>query len=692
MPLNKACTYGSLMLLDRIWYNTIDLEPNGWGLWSVRKLLRTHKLYGKMQFTLCLLAAIKINSVEIVRWLFDRFPDYGVRRTVVYEAASAGALEILQYFRANGTTIEGELEWMDDEEGWDEEIENWERGRWVRWGGSDAANAGLAGHAEVVKWMYETSANEDRNDYMSIDSAFMTGNMELASWLIDRIGMEPEGHEALHRAAAHGHVESLQWFQDRGLYIRFDAGTLIKAAEAGYLNVVRWIIDRDWNDEMLGTQVGLDEYKNDYNHGERTRLTYLTCLGGEASLAIHAAAVNGHIEVAKYLHAHVDMPLDCDEEREENRRLKKRITALLPRFTQDHNVERVSGKTMAVAAQNGFLDVVKWLYREYQGDPTINLFWFKGYIDEDVNVDFDEEGENCSIADVAAANGHLEVLQYLLQVGTENEEAREHKRRRTQKISDFAIREKLRSLAEQHSNEPTKPACTEAAMNGAATHGHLDVVRWLHDNGLGSCTVDAMDFAAQNGHLETVKWLHANRLEGCSTAAMDGAASGGYLDIVKWLHEHRSEGCTAAAMDKAARGGHLNVIKWLHENRTEGCTVAAMDGAAAYGELDTVKWLHRNRSEGCRELAMNGAAHEGHLHVLRWLFENRNEGFTAQAIDNASRFAQFETVLVLHNIAQQGLVTEIEIMEADASETLISDRYHDIVHAEFYRGNAINWQ
>ncbi|KAG2820683.1 hypothetical protein PC118_g12242 [Phytophthora cactorum] len=219
-PLNKACKYGSVTLLDRIWNCTVDLEPGGWGLWSVRKLLRTYKLYGKLQFTLCLLEAVKINKVDIVQWLFEHFPDYGVRRKVIYHAASAGALEILQYFRANGTVITNEEEEQEDDGEWDEEKENWERGRWVRWGGLDAAKAAIAGHSDVVKWMYETYAHT--------------------------------GHDALHGAAANGHVEPLQWLQERGEYTSWDAGTLFKAAEAGQLNVVRWIVNRDRNDGRVG--------------------------------------------------------------------------------------------------------------------------------------------------------------------------------------------------------------------------------------------------------------------------------------------------------------------------------------------------------------------------------------------------------------------------------------------------------
>ncbi|KAG3218221.1 hypothetical protein PC129_g10963 [Phytophthora cactorum] len=78
LPLAKACVFGSSKLLNRIWNSTVDLESNVRGVWSVRKLLqKAYKLYGKLQFTLCLLEAVKINNVEIIQWLFDRFPDYG---------------------------------------------------------------------------------------------------------------------------------------------------------------------------------------------------------------------------------------------------------------------------------------------------------------------------------------------------------------------------------------------------------------------------------------------------------------------------------------------------------------------------------------------------------------------------------------------------------------------------------------
>jgi hypothetical protein len=56
-------------------------------------------------------------------------------------------------------------------------------------------------------------------------------------------------------------------------------------------------------------------------------------------------------------------------------------------------------------------------------------------------------------------------------------------------------------------------------------------------------------------------------IEGCTTLAMDSACSYGHLDVVKWLHNNRTEGCTTRAMDWACEDGHLDVVKWLHNNR-----------------------------------------------------------------------------------------------------------------------------
>jgi hypothetical protein len=46
-----------------------------------------------------------------------------------------------------------------------------------------------------------------------------------------------------------------------------------------------------------------------------------------------------------------------------------------------------------------------------------------------------------------------------------------------------------------------------------------------------------MDYAARNGHVDVVKWLHENRTEGCTTNAMDDASYNGHVDVVKIKRE-----------------------------------------------------------------------------------------------------------------------------------------------------------
>ena len=105
---------------------------------------------------------------------------------------------------------------------------------------------------------------------------------------------------------------------------------------------------------------------------------------------------------------------------------------------------------------------------------------------------------------------------------------------------------------------------------------------------------DPMNYAARNGHLEIVKWLHENRKEGCTKDAMNMAAEKGHLKVIKWLHKNRQEGCTSDAMNLAAEEGHLRVIKWLHKNKKEGCTKYAIHWAIRNGHLEIAKWIHKN--------------------------------------------------------------------------------------------------
>jgi ankyrin repeat protein len=413
-------------------------------------------------------------------------------------------------------------------------------------------------------------------------------------------------------------------------------GLVAKAAEDGHLAVVRWLIE---NESLVLpydlANVTLDEPEN-VDEGEG-----LPDFKAEATLSIHLAVINGHLAIAKYLREQAPAPA-----RNEQRVVDELASLRRPKWmwrSVDSRPMRVSSKTMEKAVKNGDIDVVKWLYDEYQSEIDLCC------------CNIADDATDASAMDVAAKYGHLEVLQYLHEL---------------QVCINCAAKTQRRQ-----DNKRPKPECTLAAMDCAAGNGHLEVVQWLQQNRSEGCTTRAMDAAATGGHLNVVRWLGKYRSEGCTVAAMDGAIRNGHLEVVKWLHRHGSEGCSTRAMDKAAMNGHVDVVKWLHQNRIEGCTTAAMDGAAAQGFLNVVRWLHYNRSEGCTQQAMDKAANNGHLQVVQWLDANRPEGCSSAAIDGAARNNHWEVFLFLHSHCHVKCTALAAISTSDNLRHWIVERY-----------------
>ncbi|KAL4156863.1 hypothetical protein PRNP1_005889 [Phytophthora ramorum] len=413
LPLAKACKFGSLTLLNRIWDCKLDLEAKANASWSIRGLLRSEPWYQSFQANASLVEAVRRRDLDIVRWVFAHFPEFWVLEDAVEEAAAAGDMEILRYFLEKDINSAGS-EVPDDAS---------EPYHVICWGSRDMARAAAAGHADVVAWLQTTEEQDQRDGVATMKAAVTSGDIQFVE-LVQRITRIPPPQCTV-GAASRGHLQLLQWLGDQ---FCMDTGTLLKAAENGHLNVVRWLIEQDWSNEDLEREDEADQwYDWDRRNSDISHPTHATSVGGEASLAIHAAAVNGHLEVAKYLHARVDTPLDEEDEKLESRRLNKTIKKLKRRLGEnDEAMETVSGTTMLMAARNGFIDVVQWLYTEFHIDPTIDLFG---------GAEYGKEKEFTAM-DFAAINGHLEVLQYLHEIGKSFQPCIKRKRKRSDKLKD----------------------------------------------------------------------------------------------------------------------------------------------------------------------------------------------------------------------------------------------------------------
>ncbi|KAG1706392.1 hypothetical protein DVH05_001539 [Phytophthora capsici] len=559
LPLDVACKFGSIVLLDRIWdynetCNSIFTEETGpsWTFWN---FFRTDIHYRQYQFTKVMMEAVRLQDVEIVRWLASKFPETTVVMSVVDRAASSGSLEILQVFYDQNTEDPG----LD-----------------VQWEGNLLAAGARSRSTEVMEWLHAHFPFDPTQQSTALEAAVCSGSIAVAEWLLAHGATWtrnlPTLRSAHFVAEDSGSVEMLKWLDEHG-QLEGLRGLVIKAAGSGFADAVRWLLDRERQEAVQKQEA-------------------------EIRFAIHSAASNGHLSLAKYLLSRAFLPGD-DESRATQRAQDQQLLQL---FTIDHGfwgTTMVSSQTMLEASKKGFLDVVQWLYMEFGEDPDIDLF--------------SHQLTDSLAMDGAATYGDLSVLQYLHEV-------------------QLALKSKKRKR--DGILVPSIPECSVKAMDGAAANGHLAVVQWLHCNQSEGCTVRAMNDAASNGHLEVVEWLFTNRSEGCTTFAMDTAAENGHLEVVKYLHNKNVMG-SKNVMDSAAGSGNLELVKWLHCNITEGCTTTAMDTAAANGHLHVIKWLHNNRTEGCSENATNFAAQGGHIRVLQWLYSHWPTVCTSEALKSA---------------------------------------------------------
>lgn len=103
LPLHRACRFGSFRLLDRIWNSSqVFVDDPGRAkdqIWTLQKYIPTDRHYRAYQFNLCLLEAIKLKNLEMVKWISRRFQGCLVSKNVVARAVDLGLMAILMFFR-----------------------------------------------------------------------------------------------------------------------------------------------------------------------------------------------------------------------------------------------------------------------------------------------------------------------------------------------------------------------------------------------------------------------------------------------------------------------------------------------------------------------------------------------------------------------------------------------------------------
>ncbi|RLN43696.1 hypothetical protein BBJ28_00013361 [Nothophytophthora sp. Chile5] len=436
---------------------------------------------------------------EVVRWLYEhtaRANDSRVLSVLMQNAFDVGDLQLAEWLMAHGCPFSAP-----DALG----TGRADVGLWLLRRGDLKANTPMMegeafviwagrGHLEMMQLLVKSHAsliapNTAWSGFWqdAMGAACDQGHLSVVRWLLEHLmgstitGITSEG---VHNAAVEGHLELAQLLHSHS-YGGCTADTMYQAAEAGHLPVVQWI------HAQFGVEPGAKLFSEVPTFFDRS----VPSAGGSA---MNAAAINGHLEVVKFLHSldEPENPRGRKRVRDENG--KQRTTAQPER---DGRKPWATNAAMDEAAAGGHLEVVQWLHaNRTEGCTTVAM-------------------------DGAAFNGHLRVVQWL--------HANRSEGCTTLAMNGAAACGHLEVVQWLHANR--SEGCTTKAMDKAASHSHLDVVQWLHVNRSEGCTVKAMTKAAAHGHLKVAQWLHANRSEGCTDEALFGAVEDDHLRVTQWL-------------------------------------------------------------------------------------------------------------------------------------------------------------
>ena len=209
-------------------------------------------------------------------------------------------------------------------------------------------------------------------------------------------------------------------------------------------------------------------------------------------------------------------------------------------------------------------------------------------------------------------------VKFLYEVNTETRALVKRSSRANDLKKGFDVREmsSVSTLEVAWENKPSWCGETYFCYRVAATN-KLELLKWAREEKKWQWDDRTINAAARQGNLEMVKFCVANeRPVHADTCA--NAAENGHLEVLKYLHEEAKVpwGWNTAAW--AALQGHLHILEYLVERKYDQYSVLACEVAATHGHLDCLKYLH----ETAKAPWNSSAVRQAHPECLQYLLDN----------------------------------------------------------------------
>ena len=149
----------------------------------------------------------------------------------------------------------------------------------------------------------------------------------------------------------------------------------------------------------------------------------------------------------------------------------------------------------------------------------------------------------------------------------------------------------------------------------------LELLKWIREEKKCEWSAGTINRAAEYGNLEMVKYCVANECP-INVLACAYAAKNGHLECLKYLHEEVKVPWGSETASWAAFNDHLHILEYLVERKYDHFVERACEYAAICGYLDCLKYLRETAKAPWNYWCVQVAHESNNPECLQYLLDN----------------------------------------------------------------------